>query len=180
MLDTLITSKTRIKLLMKFFLNSQSESYLRSLEQEFGESSNSIRLELNKFEKAGLLTSSNKGNKKLFKANTNHALYDDIHNILLKFIGLDRIIDTVVEKLGDLSKVYLVGDFAKGKDSDIIDLLFVGENIKKNYLIHLIEKSEKLVKRRIRYIVLKKSELVDFLINKQKSDYLLLWEIDKK
>jgi len=180
MLDTLITSKTRIKLLMKFFLNSQSESYLRSLEQEFGESSNAIRLELNKFEKAGLLTSSLKGNKKLFKANTNHALYDDIHNILLKFIGLDRIIDTVVEKLGDLSKVYLVGDFAKGKDSDIIDLLFVGENINKNYLIGLIEKSEKLVKRRIRYIVLKKSELVDFLINKQKSDYLLLWEIDKK
>ena len=50
MLDTLITSKTRIKLLLKFFLNAQTKSYLRSLEGEFGESTNAIRLELNKFE----------------------------------------------------------------------------------------------------------------------------------
>ena len=68
MLDTLITSKTRIKLLLKFFLNSNSSSYLRGLESEFGESSNAIRLELNKFEKAGLLTTTTNGNKKMFKA----------------------------------------------------------------------------------------------------------------
>ncbi|MFN3444791.1 MAG: ArsR family transcriptional regulator, partial [Bacteroidia bacterium] len=30
MLDTLITSKTRIKLLLKFFLNSKTSSYLRN------------------------------------------------------------------------------------------------------------------------------------------------------
>ena len=47
MLETLITSKTRIKLLLKFFLNSKNQSYLRNLESEFGESSNaySIRAE---------------------------------------------------------------------------------------------------------------------------------------
>jgi len=63
MLDTLITSKTRIKLLLKFFLNSNASSYLRNLEGEFGESTNGIRLELNKFEKAGLLQSQVSGNK---------------------------------------------------------------------------------------------------------------------
>ena len=82
MLDTLITSKTRIKLLLKFFLNGNTSSYLRNLESEFGESSNAIRLELNKFEEAGLLNTSLEGNKKLFKANTQHPLFKDIHNIL--------------------------------------------------------------------------------------------------
>ena len=99
MLDTLITSKTRIKLLLKFFLNSNSRSYLRNLESEFGESTNSIRLELNKFEQAGLLTTEVDGNKKYFRANTSHPLFNDIHNILLKTIGFDKIVERVVEKL---------------------------------------------------------------------------------
>ncbi len=50
MLGTLITSKTRVKLLLKFFLNSNAKAHLRGLETEFGESSNAIRLELNRFE----------------------------------------------------------------------------------------------------------------------------------
>src|SRR5210317_816386 len=102
MLDTLITSKTRIKLLLKFFLNSNASSYLRNLEGEFKESTNGIRLELNKFEKAGLLTSRMLGNKKVYKANTNHPLFNDIHNILLKYIGFDQIISTVISKLGNV------------------------------------------------------------------------------
>ena len=67
MIETLISSKTRIKLLLKFFLNSNTTAYLRSLEEEFGESTNSIRIELNRFEKAGFLASHSQANKKVFK-----------------------------------------------------------------------------------------------------------------
>ena len=137
MLDTLISSKTRIKLLLKFFLNSNTTAYLRGLESEFGESTNSIRLELNRLEDAGMLASNHVGNRKVFKANTKHPLFSEIHNILLKHIGIDRIIEDVVERLGDVEMVYLVGDFAKGKNSRIIDLLFIG-NIDKKYLLCLL------------------------------------------
>jgi len=75
MLDTLISSQTRLKLLLKFFLNSSTSSYLRDLESEFGESTNAIRLELNRFEQAGLLSSASIGNKKMFSANTQHPLF---------------------------------------------------------------------------------------------------------
>ncbi|MBT6836211.1 MAG: ArsR family transcriptional regulator, partial [Bacteroidetes bacterium] len=112
MLDTLITSKTRIKLMLKFFLNSSSSSYLRGLESEFGESSNAIRLELNRFEQAGLLASFLKSNRKYFKANTKHPLFRDIHSLLRKYVGIDEIIDSVIEKMGDVKEVYLTGDFA--------------------------------------------------------------------
>ena len=101
MIETLISSKTRIKLLLKFFLNSSSRSYLRGLESEFGDSSNAIRQELNRFEKAGMLKTSTEGNKKFFQANTDHPLYNEIHNILIKYIGFDTIIDTVIERLGE-------------------------------------------------------------------------------
>jgi len=176
MLDTLITSKTRIKLLMKFFLNSNSESYLRNLSKEFGESSNAIRVELNKFETAGLLSSELKGNRKYFQANTKHPLFSSIHNLLIKHLGLDRIIDSVIDELGDLLKVYLVGDFAQGKDSDIIDLIFVGENLNANYLLKLVQKSERLIERKIRYMIFKQKEVANYLRKKDASEYLLLWE----
>jgi hypothetical protein len=176
MLETLITSKTRIKLLLKFFLNSKSQAWLRLLETEFGESTNAIRLELNRFEKAGLLNSSIEGNKKLYQSNTNHPLYPDIHKLLLKYIGLDKIIAKVIVKLGKLDKVYLVGELAKGNNSRIVDLWFVGEDIDKKYLLYLVEKVEKLIKRKIRFIILNKKELKDFLKTKAKEELLLIWK----
>ena len=176
MLDTLITSKTRIKLLLKFFLNSNSRSYLRNLESEFGESTNSIRLELNKFEEAGLLKSEYDGNKKYFRANTGHPLFSDIHNILLKQIGFDKIIETVIQKLGNLDRVYVSGDFAKGKNNSIIDLIFVSEELNREYLLKLIGKVEEVIKRKIRYLVFNKEEFDVFVKDIDKSELLLLWK----
>lgn len=127
MLDSLITSKTRIKILLKFFLNSQNKGYLRNLETEFNESTNSIRLELNKLEKAGFLKSSIVGNKKIFYANTLHPLYDDINSILKKFVGIDRITEQLTNKWSNLKAAYLTGSLAEGKDSNQIELIMVGE-----------------------------------------------------
>ncbi len=176
MLDALITSKTRIKLLMKFFLNSNSESYLRNLEEEFGESTNAIRIELNKFEKAGLLTTRAEGNKKMFRANIKHPLFPNIHNLLLKHFGFDQIIEKVVEGLGDIKKVFLVGKFARGIDTEIIDLIFMGDGVNKNYLVELVEKTEKLISRKIRYMVFTTVEMQNYLKQHPITDFLLLWE----
>lgn len=178
MIETLISSKTRIKLLLKFFLNSKTTSYLRSLESEFGDSTNSIRVELNKLEKAGMLNSSLKGNKKIFQANTNHPLFKEIHNILLKQIGLDQIIEKVAKRLGDIDQVYLIGDFAKGLDSQIIDLIFIGD-IDKNYLLKLVGKAEKLIQRKVRYLIYNKNELSSENLYKMNPERLLLWSREK-
>jgi hypothetical protein len=153
MLDTLITSKTRIKLLLRFFLNSKSRSYLRNLESEFKESTNSIRLELNRFEDAGLLVSSMDGNKKIYRANTGHPLFPEIHNILKKYTGIDQVVEKVAQKLGGVEKVYLTGDLAKGKESESIDIVIFGNGIDEDYLINLIGKTNKLIKREINYTI---------------------------
>jgi len=176
MIESLITSKTRIKLLLKFFLNSQTKGYLRSLEAEFGESTNSIRVELNRLEKSGLLDSANEGNKKIFFANTSHPLFNDINNILKKFIGVDQIIEQVTSKIGDLQSAYLTGDFAKGQDSQIIDLALVGENLDRAYINTLITKAEGIISRKIKYIVISNAEMTQIFDNKP---ILLIWNADK-
>ena len=174
MLDTLVTSKTRLKLILKFFLNPRSSAYLRGLADEFGESSNAIRLELNRFEQAGLLESELTGNKKLFRANQHHPLYKDINSIIRKTIGIDRIVDEVVERLGQVDKAYLTGDFAVGKDSPTIDIALVGTDVNKEYLIRLVEKAENLVKRKIRYLILTPEESTKYLNGKTPA--MLIWE----
>ena len=178
MIQTLISSKTRVKLLLKFFLNSDTKSYLRNLETEFGESTNAIRLELNKFEKAGMLLSELEGNKKYFKANVKHPLFKDINNIVFKYIGLDWIIDYVVGKLGNLHKVYLTGSFANGLDSGSIDLIFVG-TVDKVFLEELCQKVKKKVHKEISYQIIDNKDLILLLKQQTGSKYLLLWESEK-
>jgi hypothetical protein len=131
---------------------------------------------LNKFEEAGLLKTEVDGNKKYFRANTDHPLFNDINSILLKQIGFDKIIERVVEKLGNLDKVYITGDFAKGKDTEIIDLIFVGDDIDKEYLNRLIGKTEALIKRKIRIVVFRIDEFSSFVKTQKESDLLILWK----
>lgn len=177
MIETLISSKTRIKLLLKFFLNSSSRSYLRGLESEFGDSSNAIRLELNRFEKAGMLRSYTEGNRKYFQANTTHPLFNEVHNILMKYIGFDKLIDTVSERLGEIREVYLIGQLSNGIDSPVIDLLLTGD-IDENYLVRLIRKAEDLIHRKIRYIIYRNDEIPTIDWNKFETKPLLLWSRD--
>ena len=152
MLDTLISSKTRVKLLLKFFLNSDTKAYIRGLESEFKESANAIRTELNNLEKAGMLKCETEGNRKYFRANTAHPLYEQLHQIVMKQVGINQLVENVTQRLGNLERVYLVGSFARGIDSPILDVVFIG-NIDRIYLLQLIEKAEDLIGRRIRYIV---------------------------
>ena len=177
MLESLITSKTRIKILLKFFLNVQMKSYLRGLEAEFGESSNAIRLELNRMEKAGLLEAETEGNRKVFHANTKHPLFNDLHSIVRKHVGLDSIIEEIAEKLGSLKRVYLTGSFVKGQDSRVIDLLLVAESIDKNYLNDLVEKAEGVINRKIRLLTINPEEESLYLENEA---CFLVWESDCK
>ena len=174
MLESLISSKTRIKLLMKFFLNARTTSYLRDLESEFGDSTNAIRLELNKLEQVGLLQSSRKGNKKIFQANAKHPLFNDLHSILLKHTGIYHVIDRVVCRLGGLQCAYLTGDLARGINNPVIDLLLVGDDIDNEYLYSIIEKAEKHINRRIRYFIVLPQEAN--LLLKGYPEALLLWK----
>lgn len=176
MLETLISSRTRIKLLLRLFLNPGTSAYLRGLSDEFNESTNAIRVELNRFEDADMLVSENKGNKKVYRANDTHPLFKDIRSLLLKYIGVDRIIEVIINRLGKLEKVYMTGDYAKGNDSGIIDLVFVGD-IDKEYLVGLIGKAEKMINKKLRYITYSAQEWQDEQPkDKENERYLLLWE----
>ena len=175
MLTDLISSKTRIKLLLKFFLNSNTTSYLRGLAEEFDESTNAVRLELNRLEGAGMLTSHPDGNKKIYRANTQYPLYKEVNGIVRKHLGVDKLILTIIDRLGDLEEAYLTGPFANGQDAGIIDIILVGE-IEVGYLAKLIRKAEDLISRRIRYLHYTSDQWTKEAIEEFERKPLLIWE----
>lgn len=158
MLDSLITSKTRIKLLLKFFSNPGTKGYLRSLAEEFDESTNAVRVELNRLSESGLLKMSPEKNTVVYQANRSHPLFPEISGIVSKYLGIDRLLEEIIHKLGDVQKAWLVGDYARGRDSGVIDLVLVGE-IDSSYLSLLTHKAEGIVKRKIRTLVISENEL---------------------
>lgn len=159
MLDLLVSGKTRLKLLTKFFLAPEIHGHLRGLAEEFGESTNAIRLELNRFEQGGLLIAEKEQNRKVYRANQKHPLYLDISNLLRKHLGIDGLVENVINKLGNVSQAYLTGEMAQGRDSKQINLLLVADEINEENLQRLVSKAEALIHRKIIYTVIPTSEL---------------------
>ena len=157
MLESLITSKTRLRLLVKFFLNIANKGYLNSLANEFGESTNSVRKELNNLTSAGYLEKHNENNKVIYKANASHPLFKIIQKIVHKHLGIEEILETVYNRIGDVKKIMILGDYAKGIDTGIIEISIIGDNINKKYLDEISPKIEKKIKRKVRFIVSNKS-----------------------
>jgi DNA-binding transcriptional ArsR family regulator len=178
-LDTLITSKTRVKMLLKFFLNSHTRAYLREMAKEFGESTNSIRHELNNLTQAGYLVAREEGRSILYSANTNHPLYQEVKNLVHKYLGIDKIIEDVVHKvlsrLGKLERAFITGDYAEGRDSGIIDLVLIGV-LDQAYLRDCVAKVEKLINRKVRTLVLTSDEFKRIQSTLNSSKALLLWK----
>ncbi len=174
MLDSLITSKTRLKLLLKFFINPETRSYLRGLADEFGESTNAVRVELNRLEKAGILKSSPDGRTRLYGANKRHPLFPDISSLVKKFTGIDRLVDDVLSSLGNVELAFVTGDYAQGKDTGIIDVVIVG-NIDKAFLEILIAKAEGLINRKIRNLVLNHKEYEQYAKALKTKEAVVVW-----
>ncbi|HRJ30870.1 MAG TPA: winged helix-turn-helix domain-containing protein [Cyclobacteriaceae bacterium] len=181
MLETLITSKTRLKMLLKFFSNSHSSAYLREMAKEFGESTNSIRHELNNLSQAGYLIAREEGRSIYYSANTKHPLYPEIKTLIHKYLGIDKILDNIIHKvltrLGTLKEAFITGDYAEGRDSGIIDLVMVGD-IDQSYLQECVVKAEKLIQRRVRTLVLSEYEFEQNRKQLKSDKAILLWRAE--
>ena len=174
-LTGLIGSKTRVKLLMRFFFNPETRSYLRELAKEFNVSTNAVREELNQLKKTDLLRSEKNGRQVFYKANTRHALFPELKSMVSKVMGIDQVIDSIIERLGNLESAYLIDDYAEGKDTGIIDIILVGD-IDHYHLNDLSRKTERYIKRKIRSLVLSRAEYQQLLPELDNRPTLLIWE----
>lgn len=156
MLEELITSKTRLRLLIKFFISQANRGYLNGLATEMGESTNAIRKELNHLQGAGYLEKIKVDNKVEYKANINHPLFEVLQKVVFKHLGLEDVVETVLERIGDVDQIILVRDYANGNDSGFIEVFLIGQSLNMDYIAQLEEKIEKLIKRKVSFYLASK------------------------
>lgn len=153
MLESLITSKTRIRILVKFFINVANNGYLRGLAEELNESTNSIRKELNNLEEAGYLEKEAIQNKVIYRANIKHPLFTILQKIVRQHIGLDAMVEMILQRMGHVQKVVIIGDYANGNDSGIIEVILVGKELNAEYIDQLGVKIENEIKRKVTFFI---------------------------
>ena len=156
MLNELITSKTRLRLLLKFFISQANKGYLNGLATEMGESTNAIRKELNHLQIAGYLKKIKVDNKIEYQANPDHPLFDVLQKVVLKHLGLEDLVESVLERMGNIKKIILVGDYAHGHDNGLIEVFLIGKNLNMQYISQLEDKIQKLIKRKVSFYLASK------------------------
>ena len=173
MLDIFITSKIRFKLLIKFFICDGVKSYLRKMEKEFNESSNAIRIELNRLLKAGLLVSEYEGKKRYYMANVQHPLYDSLKSVVRQSLGIDQIVAQITTQVRNIEAAYITDNITGKTNSDIIELLLVGQKLNESTINPKVKKTEKIIDRKIKYACFT-PEQMQFIFKKEPD--LLIWE----
>jgi DNA-binding transcriptional ArsR family regulator len=124
------------------------------LAKEFDESTNSVRIELNRLTDAGLLLAEDEGKTKIYTANQSHPFFNEIKGMVSKFLGLDDLLEKVVKRMGNVEKAIITGDYAMGVDSGVVELTLIGKNLDEVYLNFLIDKTYEKINRKVKVVIL--------------------------
>jgi len=174
-LNMVIPSRTRVDILVKLFLNPGLKAYLRELASEFQVSTNAVRVELNHLTEHKILKSERSGRNVYYRANTDHPLFPELFSMVRKITGVDEVVRSVVDRLGNLEAAYLVGDYARGVDTGVIDVVLVGD-IDKVQLDDFAQKTEAYIQRKIRSLILNSEEFEQLRGKKSLDPVVRLWD----
>ena len=140
-------------MLIKFFISAANNGYLNGLANEFNESTNSIRKELNNLSGAGYLLKSKENNRVIYNANTSHPMFEVLQKIVRQHLGLEDIVETVIDRIGDVDQIALTGEYAKGFDSGNIEIVINGLKVNNEYLENIKPKIKRKIGREVSFLV---------------------------
>ena len=126
-LAKILSSKIRAEIFRLLFGTNDKALHMRDIERRSGFAIGTIQGELKKLSNLDLVLKEVDGNRTYYRANKNHPLYNDIHNLVLKTIGLVDVLRNALETQ-KIKLAFVFGSFAKGEesaDSDI-DLMVIG------------------------------------------------------
>jgi hypothetical protein len=66
-----------------------------------------------------------------------------------KYIGLDKLVEMVLERIGNVNRVFIVGDYAKGIDSGILEVVLEGVDLNEKYITQLTPKIEAELQKKV-------------------------------
>lgn len=160
MLEDLIISKTRIKLLELFLTNPGKIFHVRELVRKVDEEINAVRRELAHLEEKGIASKEPRGNRLYYTMRRDYPLYADLMNIFAKTRGLGADILKNRQKLGRIKYAAFSGRFARRAPKEAaegVDVMIVGEVVLPELAL-LIRAEEARRAEEINYTVMTEDE----------------------
>lgn len=186
MLEVLITSKARLKIIKFFFSNTTKKCHLREVARLLELNPNQARIELERLSKINLLKKEKVANSNFYSLNRHFPSYKELRDMVRRENDIEDLIRKALENVAKIRVSFIFGSYASGSDhtkSDI-DLMIIGEpnpdEVNKNIL-----RIEKILRREIQYVVYPLKEFQEkksygFLRNVMKSrKIVLLGDIDE-
>src|SRR5689334_6329301 len=91
-LAELLSSRVKAETLRLLFGVIPQELHVREIERQSGLADATVRQELRRLSRLGIVESRPDGNRTYYRANTRHPLYPDLHNLVLKTSGLVEVL----------------------------------------------------------------------------------------
>lgn len=173
MLDKLLVSQVRLKILRTMLTRPGEQFHIRGLVREVGTEINAVRRELSNLEGVGLLFSRKSGNRIYYTVNVHNAFYPELLGLIAKSYGLGFNIISGIKNLGDVKFAVLSKSFAgKRRKSSSLDVdLFVVGKVNVDALEDIVKKEQELRGNEINYAVMGEEE---FNYAKRKNDQFAL------
>jgi predicted nucleotidyltransferase len=155
MLEALLGSKLRAKVLGWLFSHPDERYFVRQLTTLLKEDSTNVSRELARLEKTGILVLTTEGRQKYYQANRQSPIFNELHGLMLKTVGVGDIIKKALEpRMADIKLAFIFGSMAKKAENRFsdIDLLVVGD-ITFGDLVDLISTAEEALTRELNPVV---------------------------
>lgn len=173
LLEDLIISRVRVKMLTLFLSHPTTIYHVREIVRQVGEEINAVRRELAHLEKAGMLAKEPRANRLFYRVRREYPLYFELMELVGKTNGLGWDIVKNKAKLGKIKYAMLSGRFLRGlprKGGNDVDLLIVGSVVLPE-LANLVKSEEVKKERELNYTVMTEEE---FAFRKRRRDPFVL------
>lgn len=126
-LAELLSSRVRAEIFRLLFGLVDRELHVRELERQSGLADATVRQELKKLTRLGVVEVRRDGNRTYYRANSQHPLYEDIRNLVLKTNGLADVLREALGTAG-VRLAFVFGSVASAteKAHSDVDLMVIG------------------------------------------------------
>jgi DNA-binding transcriptional ArsR family regulator len=127
-LSDILSSRVRAEIFRLLFSVSDKELHVREIERQAGLAMGTVRQDLTKLTRLGLVKTRRDGNRLHYRANREHPLYEEIRGLVLKTVGLVAVLQKALGTK-DIRAAFVFGSLASGKEeahSDV-DVMVVGD-----------------------------------------------------
>lgn len=168
MLEDLIISRVRMKILSLFYLNPDKKYHLREIQRQTNEAMNAIRREMKHLADTGFASPEARGNRKYYVLRKDNPFYFDLLELFNKNNGLGKALLEKRAKLGKVKFIMLSGKYVRNipREKNNVDLLLVGHVVLPEVL-QVVKKEEQRRDVEINYTVMTEDE---FKFRKQRND----------